>query len=255
MTAKRKTEKAPGSPGVDAAGEMRRRVLAIEITPVHSEVFTAYLQARPWQHEAEDAARREAPNGPRRLRGRFPQMEQAELARLLVEAALNNHRGSFASRAPRPTADMLAMFDTMRADEQTISGTARKARAGDPLAWDACMHYFNAAHRTRIVREGTQATAVTDPIPAEIENLMQECLAGYVARPTPRTSAYLKGATADEVDALVFAVWVGTESGMTATSQKRESVSSIVEAVTGVSRHAVAKLWQARRRGGPKRER
>ena len=73
-----------------------------------------------------------------------------------------------------------------------------------------------------------------------------DCLAGFAAAPEPRGGRYFRGATREECDALLFAIWMGTESALKATSRTKVSVVRILSELTGVSMAQLAKLWGSR---------
>lgn len=225
---------------------MRRRVLALRFSPAHEAAFEALFAVRPWSHAAEDDARRMKPNGLHRLADRVPELapSQDALARLLVEAALVNRQADFA--APTPSNAARQLFEQARSDPATLSRLVRRA-PDDVDAWDACRLIYEPANRVRLVRRDGVASKTLSPPPEPIEAWVQECLSGRIQRPGHATSPYLRDATTREVDALIFAVWAGTESALKATSRgDRPSVAHVLAAVAEIPATTIARLWQER---------
>lgn len=237
---------------------MRARVLSIVRTPAHDAALRALLDVGDWPRTEEMESRRASPNGLQRLRDRVPELapDHSALARLLVETALIHRREDFRERLPEPSAAARVLFDVAlseahdqpelaKSDRGEAAKLARRARLGEADAWDAAVMFRHDPNRCRIVRGVDGLRKETAPIPAPVDLLLRELLAGGITRPTPEPGP-LPGATIKECGALLFAVWAATESAVRATSRSGESACSIVADVCGLSRFAMAKLWQKR---------
>jgi len=185
-----------------------------------------------------EAIRKKHPNGIKRLAHLVPEIapDQAALAQLLAEFAVEHRKDDFASGE-----SLQAYQDYVNArGNKTKIKLLTKNAPNDPISWEACEYFLLTGNRM-YSHEGEKRLA---PIPEPIQNLMERCFRGEVKRPK-HTPLDLRNA------AIVFAVRVTLEADIKATSGN-PNACQIVSALipmpnkTVMSDKTVRELWQMR---------
>ena len=185
-----------------------------------------------------EAIRKKHPNGIKRLAHLVPEIapDQAALAQLLAEFAVEHRKDDFASGE---SLQAYQDYVNARGNKTKIKLLAKNA-PNDPISWEACEYFLLTGNRM-YSHEGEKRLA---PIPEPIQNLMERCFRGEVKRPK-HTPLDLRNA------AIVFAVRVTLEADIKATSGN-PNACQIVSALipmpnkTVMSDKTVRELWQMR---------
>jgi hypothetical protein len=185
-----------------------------------------------------EAIRKKHPNGIKRLAHLVPEIapDQAALAQLLAEFAVEHRKDEFTSRE-----SLQAYQDYVKAkgNKTKIKLLVKKA-PDDPISWEACQYFLLTGNRM-YSHEGKKRLT---PIPEPIQNLMEQCFCGEVERPK-HTPLDLRNA------AIVFAVRVTLEADIKATSGNPNACQIVGALIpmpdkTVMSDKTVRELWQMR---------
>lgn len=203
-----------------------------------------------WRAGDTQALRRQEPNGLHRLRHLVPDMapDQIELARELAGLALDHRSTDLADSVPLK---VYARYQEARRSPAALSMLVREARSGVKkawLAWQACAMFITPEARSGFVWKDGQWHKVVEPIPEQIQALMEDHFSGRIERPAPRKTGTPPEKTDMRDDVIRFAVWMALEADIKATARagKPCACSIVAEMLPGISAGTVADIWKRR---------
>lgn len=223
------------------------RIRAITMTPAHHAVADELFAVRPWYADDEAMLRATHPNSAHRMKHCVPTlaMTQEQLARLLAECALHNTRDRFLYTYEPASAESHALFLKSRDDLTLTNALVDRARTGDASAWEACSHYLDNLHQSKMVRERGHVEKVPRGIPESVIELFRASFLGGPQRPIPRKS--WREHSSPQRAAIRLAVWFACESTLKPTSRSdAASGCSVVADIMGINVSTVAGYWKER---------